>query len=183
LLAYITEDFKIITAPTDETVAGGTPPGKMVEELALRKAAAVAETHPEDTVIGADTIVALEQADGWEILGKPTDEANAREMLGKLSGRSHTVFTGVAVIRGRQRAAFVESAKVRFTPMTDAQIAAYVATGEPMDKAGAYGIQGKGALHVRGIEGDFYAVMGLPVCRLGEILAGFSHSSGDFVNF
>jgi septum formation protein len=173
LLAYITDQFEIVTAPTDETVEAGTPPDRMVEELALRKAAAVAESHPKDTVVGADTVVALEAANGWEILGKPADEAHAAEMLRKLSGRRHIVYTGVAVLRGGKRAVFSEHANVEFAPMTDAQIAAYVATGEPMDKAGAYGIQGKGALHIRGIEGDFYTVMGLPVCRLNEILGSF----------
>jgi septum formation protein len=140
----------------------------MVEELALRKAAAVAKGHPDDTVIGADTVVVL---DG-EILGKPRDEAEARAMLAKLAGRWHTVYTGVAVLRNGEKTVFSQSAKVEFAPMSAAQIAAYVATGEPMDKAGAYGIQGKGALFVRGIEGDFYTVMGLPVCGLYNVIAG-----------
>jgi septum formation protein len=140
----------------------------MVEELALRKAAAVAKNRPGDVVIGADTVVVLDD----EILGKPRDENEARAMLAKLAGRWHTVYTGVAVLRGGEKTVFSQNAKVQFAPMSDDQIAAYVATGEPMDKAGSYGIQGKGALFVRGIEGDFYTVMGLPVCGLYNVIAG-----------
>ena len=170
LLRLITADFAVVTMDTDETVPPGTGPEETVLELARRKALAVAAARPEDTVIGADTVVAV---DG-EILGKPRDEAEAAAMLGRLSGRRHMVFTGVAIIAGGRCRAFAEHAEVEFIPLRASQISAYVATGEPMDKAGAYGIQGKGALYVRGITGDFYTVMGLPVCRLAGILEEIS---------
>lgn len=137
-----------------------------MEELARRKAKAVAALHPRDTVIGADTVVAL----GGVIYGKPTDEADAARMLQILAGTEHTVYTGVAVVFPAGERVFSKGTAVRFRPLSGEEIAAYVATGEPMDKAGAYGIQGRGALLVEGIRGDFYNVMGLPVCRLSEIL-------------
>ena len=121
------------------------------------------------TVLAADTVVAV---DG-RVLGKPGDEAEAAEMLAALSGREHTVYTGVTVCRGGETVTEHEATAVRFRPLTGEEIAAYVATGEPMDKAGAYGIQGYGALLIQGISGDYYNVMGLPVCRLSGMLARF----------
>ncbi len=168
LLEYITADFAVITRDTDETPPAGLSPRAGAEALALRKAKAVAAHYPDDTVIGADTIVVLEGA----VFGKPADEADARRMLAALSGREHTVFTGVAVVSRMGETVFSEGTLVRFRPLSAADISAYAATGEPMDKAGAYGIQKKGALLIEGISGDFYNVMGLPVCRLSQVLRG-----------
>ncbi|HHY92885.1 MAG TPA: septum formation protein Maf, partial [Firmicutes bacterium] len=152
----------------------GSEPGALVEELARRKAAAVAaslEEPDERLVVGADTIVVL--AD--RILGKPRDEAEARSMLTALSGRWHQVFTGVAVIdpvSGRTVSAH-ETTRVKFRCLAARGIAAYVATGEPLDKAGAYGVQGKGALLVECIDGCFYNVVGLPLVKLAAVLREF----------
>ena len=121
---------------------------------------------PEDIVIAADTIVYLDGV----ILGKPKDTADAARMLAALSGREHTVYTGVAVLRGGETRLAAEHTAVRFRTLTPAEIARYIATGEPMDKAGAYGIQGRGALFVAHLDGDYFNVMGLPLCRLGQLL-------------
>src|SRR5690606_37980045 len=136
------------------------------ERLARAKAAALASSHPDDVVIAADTIVVIDDT----ILGKPTDEADARRMLRMLAGRVHTVFTAVAVAHGSRTVSAVEQVAVTFRALDDAEIAAYVATGEPLDKAGAYGIQGFGATIVRRVEGDYFAVMGLPLVRLVTLL-------------
>ena len=130
-------------------------------------AAAVGTEHP---VLGADTSVILDTADGPIALGKPQDEADARRMLSMLQGRSHRVLTGVWVCTADRADGFVSEATVHFAPMSDEEIAAYVATGEPMDKAGAYGIQGRCLRHIDGIEGDFYTVMGLPAASLWRFL-------------
>lgn len=166
LLRLITGAFQAVAVETDETPPAGVPPSEVAEVLARRKAEAGAARWPDCAVIGADTIVVLDGA----ILGKPRSEAHAREMLSRLSGRSHRVYTGVAVTDRDGTESFTEGAEVRFVPLDAARIDAYVAGGEPMDKAGAYGIQGAGALFVGGITGDFYAVVGLPVCKLSEIL-------------
>jgi len=166
LLGYITTDFEVVATDTDETLPPGTPPDQGVQILALRKARAVAAAHPQAVVIGADTMVAL---DG-KIYEKPVDTADAARMLRALSGREHLVHTGVAILSSRGEHVFSQETSVRFVQLSEADIAAYVATGEPMDKAGAYGIQGGGALFVSGIRGDFYNVMGLPVCRLAKEL-------------
>jgi len=168
LLSYIQPDFKVVTLPTSEEFDPGTTPKTMVETLALRKARAVFELHPLDIIIGADTTVVL---DGL-IYEKPVDEADAFRMLRALSGREHTVFTGVAILWQGGEKVFSEETAVRFTELSDEEIRAYIATGEPMDKAGAYGIQGFGAKLVEGINGDFYNVMGLPVCRVNKELVG-----------
>lgn len=147
------------------------PEGASAEEAVIAisrgKALEAAEQcAPGDVIIAADTVVCL---DG-DILGKPHGEAEAREMLRRLSGREHEVYTGVTVMRGGDVLCGAERTLVRFRPLTADEIDAYVATGEPMDKAGAYGAQGKGSLFVEGISGDFFNVMGLPVCRLGLML-------------
>ena len=121
---------------------------------------------PEDIVIAADTIVYLDGV----ILGKPKDTADAARMLAALSGREHIVYTGVAVLRGGETRLAAEHTAVRFRTLTPAEITRYIATGEPMDKAGAYGIQGRGALFVAHLDGDYFNVMGLPLCRLGQLL-------------
>ena len=149
------ERFHIISPDVDETVAAGLSPARIVEELSLRKAGAAAKrAGPEDLIIAADTVVALDGA----VLGKPRGGDEAFAMLSALSGREHHVYTGVTVLRGGRAVTEHEETAV---------------TGEPMDKAGAYGIQGLGALLVSGIRGDYCNVVGLPVFRLGRILARF----------
>lgn len=161
------EDFEVLPAQGEETAPEGLAPDALVARLALQKAREVAALRPEATVIGADTVVAL---DG-RMLGKPSDEEEAREMLSALSGRRHQVYTGMAVLSGGQVFTHVECTQVEFRPLTAEEIAAYVATGESMDKAGAYGIQGRACVFIRGIQGDYYNVVGLPVCALHELLA------------
>ena len=161
------ENFEVLPAQGEETAPEGLAPDALVARLALQKAREVAALRPEATVIGADTVVAL---DG-RVLGKPSDEEEAREMLSALSGRRHQVYTGMAVLSGGQVFTHVECTQVEFRPLTAEEIAAYVATGESMDKAGAYGIQGRACVFIRGIQGDYYNVVGLPVCALHELLA------------
>ena len=162
--------FKIISPDVDETVEGNLSPDQLVEELSLRKARAVAEEADEDDlIIAADTVVAL---DGG-VLGKPADEREAFGMLSALSGNIHRVYTGVTVLRGNRSITTHEETIVTFRDLDPEEIMDYIETGEPMDKAGAYGIQGLGALLVSGIEGDYFNVMGLPVFRLGRILSAF----------
>ena len=163
--------FKIIAPDVDETMEENLSPAQMVEELSLRKARAVAD-HVEDEealIIAADTVVVL---DGG-ILGKPADEREAFGMLSALSGNRHRVYTGVTVLRGSRAITSHEETIVTFRELDPEEIMDYIATEEPMDKAGAYGIQGLGALLVSGIEGDYFNVMGLPVYRLGRILSAF----------
>ena len=162
--------FQIISPDVDETVEENLSPSQLVEELSLRKARAVArEADEDDLIIAADTVVAL---DGG-ILGKPADEREAFAMLSALSGNRHRVYTGVTVLRGSWVVTGYEETIVTFRELEPEEIMDYIETGEPMDKAGAYGIQGLGALLVSGIEGDYFNVMGLPVYRLGRILADF----------
>ncbi len=140
---------------------------ELVMSLAAAKAREVAaRCEAEDLVIGADTIVWVDGAP----FGKPHSEAEAARMLRRLSGDCHTVFTGVAVLRGGQETVEYEESRVWFRELSEDEIERYILTGEPMDKAGAYGAQGLGALFVRAIEGDFFNVMGLPLCRLGLML-------------
>ena len=162
LLSVITADFSVAVSDAEETIGPGTPPHRAVEELALQKALAVFEAHRDCAVIGSDTVVAL---DG-RILGKPGSREEAAEMLGALSGREHTVFTGVAVLALGVRRVFHCATQVEFYPLNGEEIAWYVSTGEPMDKAGAYGIQGQGSLLVKGIRGDYFNVMGFPVAEV-----------------
>lgn len=141
--------------------------------LSRQKCAEVARSaDPEDVVIAADTVVWLEDT----IFGKPHDHDDAVRMLSALSGRSHTVYTGVTIARGGEMLTEVEASDVRFRELTMEEIEAYIATGEPMDKAGAYGAQGYASLFVEGIDGDFFNVMGLPLCRLGQMLKAFGIS-------
>ncbi len=169
LLGFISPDFRVIPAVGEEHIPDGATPEQAVLALSRQKAEEIAATHNGEVIVAADTVVAI---DG-KILGKPRSEAEAAEMLGTLSGRVHSVFTGVCVIFADGSIEnFAEETKVEFYPLTDEEIAAYIATGDPMDKAGAYGIQEKGAVNVKGIVGDFYNVMGLPVGRLARILRG-----------
>lgn len=160
------KEFAVIPAKGEELPHPELSPAELVRELSRAKAAEVAAAHPDAIVIGADTVVAVDD----EVLGKPVDEEDAVRMLQSLSGRSHHVYTGVTVICGERVESVAEGTEVRFRAMTEREIAAYVATGEPMDKAGAYGIQGLASLFAEGIDGDFFNVMGLPVCRLGQML-------------
>jgi septum formation protein len=166
LLGLITPDFITVDPAVEESLPADTSPRDAVRVLALRKAAQVARAYPEATVIGADTVVAL----GDRLLGKPQDAADATVMLSALSGREHRVYTGVAIVHNRKEIVFDEVTAVHFRAITKEEIAAYVATGEPLDKAGAYGIQGRAALFISGIVGDYYNVMGLPVCALAQKL-------------
>lgn len=163
-------DFKVVSSDVDETVAPGLPPAQVVEELSRRKADAVAaKARPGDLVLAADTIVSLEDA----ILGKPADELEAFRMLTALSGVRHQVYTGVTLLRDGRAVTEHEVTTVSFRELSGEEISAYIATGEPMDKAGAYGIQGRGALLVQRVEGDYFNVMGLPLCHLGRMLRSF----------
>lgn len=168
LLGQMGLEFTTQSPEIDEAAFQGRDARDLVQILSREKARWIAgQVDPETLVIGADTVVVR---DG-EILGKPKGEEEARAMLASLSGRTHQVCTGVTVCRGDKVLTQVEETQVTFRPLTDQEIRQYVSTGEPMDKAGAYGIQGYGALLVEGISGDYYNVMGLPVCRLGRILA------------
>jgi len=163
-------DFSVVVPHADESCPPGLSPEETVAHIARAKAeAARALTAPEDVVITADTMVFL----GNERLGKPRDEADALRMLTELSGSRHTVCTGVTVRQGARLEVFTVSTAVYFRPATEAELRAYIASGEPMDKAGAYGVQGLGALLVDRIEGDFFNVMGLPVAPLARVLASF----------
>lgn len=171
LLTQIGLTFEVVVSETEEKITS-TEPAKVVEELSIQKAAAVWEklAQNHNIVIGADTVVAC---DG-KILGKPADIENAVEMLRLLQGRGHEVYTGVTVLyeeNGEKRVlTFHEKTTVHFYPMTEAQIREYVATGDPMDKAGSYGIQGFCARYIRGIEGDYNNVVGLPAGRVYQEL-------------
>ena len=161
------EDFVIRPVWADEHVPENAGPAEIVQTICARKAdAARAAAADTDTIIAADTLVFL---DGVP-LGKPADAQDAKRMLRALSGRSHTVWTGVAVCRGAYRDVRAVGTEVFFRPMTEAEIDAYTATGEPMDKAGAYGIQGRGCVYIEGIRGDYFNVMGLPVSTLYTML-------------
>ena len=157
--------FTVRAADIDETMDPDKPPFDEVARLSREKALAVSR-EPEDVVVAADTIVVC---DGI-VLGKPRDEAQAIEMLSLLSGRAHQVMTGCTVLRGQKDETFTEVTDIHFRPLSPGEIRRYVATGEPMDKAGAYGIQGGAALFCQRMEGDYYNVMGLPVCALGQVL-------------
>ncbi len=162
--------FKVSVPDVDESVEDNPAPAQLVETLSLRKARAVRERSDEDDlIIAADTVVVL---DGG-ILGKPADERDAFAMLSALSGNRHRVYTGLTVLRGDRAETGHEETLVQFRELEPHEISAYIATGEPMDKAGAYGIQGLGSLLVSRLEGDYFNVMGLPLFRLGRMLADF----------
>lgn len=168
LLGQMGFSFTVRPAKGEELPHPELTPAQLVEELARQKALEVsAEAEADDVVVAADTVVAI---DG-KVLGKPHDKVHAAQMLSALSGREHTVYTGVAVKRGETLLVEHEATQVRFRPLTEREIDLYIQTGEPMDKAGSYGIQGYGALLVEGIRGDYFNVVGLPICRLGRTLA------------
>ena len=164
------DDFLVRPAQGEEVFEPGLSPAELVEHLSRQKAAEVAAgASPEDLVIAADTVVSI---DG-RVLGKPHSQEEAFSMLSTLTGREHTVYTGVTDCQGGVSITEHEATDVRFRPLTPEEIRSYIATGEPMDKAGAYGIQEYGSLLVEGIQGDYFNVVGLPICRLGRILARF----------
>jgi len=168
LLARMGLSFTVCPADLDESLWDDLPPDALVEHLSRAKGETVAATAPAGTlVIAADTVVVL---DG-QILGKPRDQREAAYMLSCLSDRTHEVYTGLSVRRDKLVYTTHQITSVRFRNLSEVDIARYVKTGEPMDKAGAYGIQGYGAMLVSAISGDYFNVMGLPVCRLGQILS------------
>ena len=167
LLKLITSDFEIKVSNVDETLPDKITPKEAVMYLSKIKAEPFADG--DDIVIGADTVVAL---DG-KILGKPKSEENAREMLRFLSGRTHSVFTGVTLASSKKTKTFAVETKVKFFELTNEEIDAYIKTKEPFDKAGAYGIQGYGSLLVEKIDGDYFNVVGLPVSTLARELKAF----------
>ena len=166
-------------ANIDESPRPREAPRRHAERLAREKASAVATRDPDLITIGADTVVVINRT----VLGKPADGDEAARMLGLLSGREHLVITAVAVSRGKKLRSAIEEVRVRFRRLRDDEIQAYIATGEPMDKAGAYGIQGFGATIVERIEGDYFAVMGLPLVRLVGLLrdVGVNYQFGDLM--
>ena len=165
LLSLFGIPFTVRAADIDETMDPEKPPFNEVARVSRSKALAVSRGE-EDVVIAADTIVVCQ----GKVLGKPHSEAEAAEMLRALSGRSHRVLTGVTVMGSEGTMTHCEETEVYFRPLTEEEIQWYVGTGEPMDKAGAYGIQGYAAMFIEKIHGDYYNVMGLPVCRVGLML-------------
>ena len=170
------EQFDIRVPQVEENYPAGLNPRETVEYISREKAEAARRLCAEDEIfITADTMVFLDDAR----LGKPHDEADALRMLTALQGRRHTVCTGVSVGLGNHLETESEATEVVFRPATEAELRGYIRTGEPMDKAGAYGVQGKGALLVEGLHGDFFNVMGLPVLRLSRMLERFGVSFFD----
>lgn len=170
LLKLLGVEFTVQTADIDETMNPNLPPEQEVLRVSAEKARAVAAScTEEDLVIAADTIVVV---DG-EILGKPKDATDAMRMLGLLSGRQHEVMTGMTVQKGNRVCSRVERTGITFRALTHREMENYVKTGEPMDKAGAYGIQGRASVFVEHLDGDYFCVMGLPVCALTQMLRDF----------
>ena len=165
------KDFTILVPEADESYNPTLTPQEIVCAICRKKIEAAVELAKDDDaiIIAADTMVFLDDLR----LGKPRNEEDAANMLRSLSGRTHIVCTGVSVARGKQIVTESETTAVRFRDLSDAEIAAYIKSGDPMDKAGSYGIQGKPALFVSGIEGDYFNVMGLPLHRLGQMLKKF----------
>lgn len=157
LMGLMGYDFEAVATNADEDIAPCAP-GEYVEKLALVKAREVFMKEPDACVVGCDTIVWLDGA----IIGKPANEEDAFGILRRLAGRRHVVYTGVAVLAGESRIVFYDEAQVEFAELTDEEIRGYVSTGEPLDKAGAYGIQGPGSILVERVEGCYFTVMGLP---------------------
>ena len=168
LMRQLGLDFSVRVTDTDETMNKSLPPQEEVARVSAAKAAAV-ECAPEDVIVAADTIVVI---DG-KSLGKPADAEDAVRMLRLLAGRTHRVMTGLTVRKGDRTVTHTEITELDFRPLSDAEIRAYVATGDPLDKAGSYGVQGMAGSFVRCIRGDYFNVMGLPICTLTLILRQF----------
>lgn len=171
LMGLFSVPFTVRAADIDETMDPKASPALEVARVSAMKARAV-ECRPDDTVIAADTIVVCE----GQVLGKPRDRDDAVRMLNLLSGRTHQVMTGLTVLRGEKCVTHTEITDIRFKTLSQQEILDYIQTGDPMDKAGSYGIQSGAALFVEGICGDYYNVVGLPVCRLGQILKSLEES-------
>lgn len=169
LLAQAGYDFEVVAADIDETRRVEEAPADYVKRLALEKAQAVAALRPNAVVIGADTTVALEE----HVLNKPKNKADAERMLRKLSRKTHQVHTGVAVVSGERAVTHVETTHVTFRAISQEEMRIYLASGDPLDKAGAYGIQGYAARWIPRIEGDYFNVVGLPIAALVTLLAAF----------
>ena len=180
ILAMLGVPFSVLSADADETSAEHDP-ALLVRELSLRKGRAARELlrargewDAETLIIAADTVVAVEN----EILGKPRDDADAARMLSLLSGKTHSVFSGVALFEGEREEAQSEETKVVFAPLSEDEIAHYVASGEPRDKAGAYAVQGHASVFIEKIDGCFFNVVGLPVHKLYHMLAAWQEEAG-----
>jgi septum formation protein len=169
LLMQAGYQFEVLAADIDESRRAGEAPAEYVQRLALEKAQAIHALHPDAVVLGADTTVVL---DG-DVLNKPVDTADAERMLRSLAGRVHQVHTGVAVVSGGGLRQHIETTAVFFSQMRDADLAHYVASGDSLDKAGAYGIQGYAARWITRIEGDYFNVMGLPIAATVKLLEEF----------
>lgn len=169
LLSLVVNEFEIDSVETKEEIDETIPFTKAIEKIAMQKAEAVSNKHPHDMIISADTIVTL----GNKRYGKPKDEEDAVKMLQELSGSTHEVITGVCLYCNGKAHTFSSVSKVEFYPLTQEEINWYVDSKEPLDKAGAYGIQGLGSLLVKEIQGDYYSIMGLPISMLKRELAKF----------
>ncbi|QED48792.1 Maf family protein [Cytobacillus dafuensis] len=161
LLENLHITFEVSSSDVDENFDPELTPGEIVMELSSRKAKAVSMQHPNSFVIGADTIVVLDEI----VLGKPKDRADAYSMIKNLSGKEHSVYTGVTIVAPENEIKFYVKSDVVFWELSDEEINAYIDTGEPFDKAGAYGIQGFGSMLVKKIDGDYFSVMGLPISK------------------
>lgn len=170
LLRLLGVPFKIITEDIDETMDPALAPEDEVRRVSALKAQAVnALVSPQDTVISADTIVVL----GNRVMGKPKSAEDAKAMLRALSGKTHRVMTGLTVTQGQTGKSVTVTTEITFRDLSDREIDTYIASGEPMDKAGAYGIQGGASVFVSHLNGDYFNVMGLPVCTLTQLLRSF----------
>lgn len=176
LLALYTEQFEIQVSNAHEPDFCGGDVSDYVKKLAAIKAREISTSHPDDTVIGADTVVAF---DG-KVLGKPRDEAHAKEMLTAMSGKEQQVYTGVCVIKGGVEITDSVCTSVVFRELSEKEIDEYIATGESLDKAGAYGIQGGAKEFVKTISGDYFNVIGLPMKRISEILDGVLNTHSEW---
>lgn len=175
LLELVQIPFEIHVSEVEEKIEETASPAEVVMSLAAQKAADVARHYPHAVVLGADTIVTY----GARMLGKPNSKEEAVEMLRLLSGNIHEVYTGVALVSEGETFTFYERTEVTFWKLSEEEIQAYVETGEPLDKAGSYGIQGKGATLVKKINGDYYSVVGLPVARIVRELRSFIREGND----
>ena len=169
LLSLYTTDFTVCASDFDESAVSAATPAQLVEKLARGKCLAVAAQHPGTVVLGCDTVVDV----NGEVFGKPHSVEDAKRMLRALSGATHAVHTGVCISDGSRTESFVDSCKVTFFPLCEEEIDFYTATKDPYDKAGAYAIQGRAALWLDRIEGDYYTIMGLPLSRTVQLLGHF----------
>lgn len=173
LLATLGYELVICPAQGEEDMSQDLPPEKLVEVLATQKAKEIQQIYPEDVVLGADSVVVQEGTQGCRVFGKPRDNAQAVEFLSGFCGKPHIVYTGVCITQGNKTVTFHDKTVIHFRDLTHEEVVAYVEMGESLDKAGAYGIQGLGALMVSGIEGDYHNVMGLPLSAVVAHLSQF----------